>query len=468
LREMLAEWFSRELPPLIEREIKIRPSDSVVSLVGPRRSGKTCLLFQTAKELREMGYGERGIAYIDFEDLRLRGLTPDDFSTFVKVIHETLKEKDGRMVLLLDEVQMLKDWEGWVRTLHNSGRYLIVITGSSSKLSTAEVAASLRGRYLPKLVLPFSFREFLRFRGVDAESGGEAPEARGRVLQCLSDYMNFGGFPEVVKLDGEGSKTELLKVYMETIFYRDVVERFRVRDVSSLEYFSKALGECFGKPLSISKLEKTFRSMGIGKSKRTLSSYMRFFESAFFVFTVEKMGYKARERAQQPKKVYPLDMGMYRIHAGFSADLGRMMECTVAISLFRWRFAGGGEVYYWRDYQGREVDFVVKEGSRVARLIQVTYASKREGVEPREVEALIRASAELGCDDLLTITWDYEGEEDAGGGREVRFVPLWKWLLGWAGGVRPHHGSHEGWEKPTEGPCGSSFGTERHNTPITH
>ncbi len=81
---------------------------------------------------------------------------------------------------------------------------------------------------------------------------------------------------------------------------------------------------------------------------------------------------------------------------------------------------------YWRDYQGREVDFVVKEGPKVARLVQVTYASDREGVGRREAEALIRASAELGCNELLTITWDYEGEEEAVGGRMVRYVPLWK------------------------------------------
>lgn len=73
---------------------------------------------------------------------------------------------------------------------------------------------------------------------------------------------------------------------------------------------------------------------------------------------------------------------------------------------------------YWRDYQGREVDFVVKEGPKVARLVQVTYASDREGVGRRE--------AELGCNELLTITWDYEGEEETGGGRMVRYVPLWK------------------------------------------
>ncbi|MEN3056172.1 MAG: DUF4143 domain-containing protein, partial [Candidatus Methanosuratincola petrocarbonis] len=199
-------------------------------------------------------------------------------------------------------------------------------------------------------------------------------------------------------------------------------------DVSSLEAFSRMLGESLGKAFSISKAEKSFRSAGIKKSKRTLSEYLRYFESAFFLFTVEKMGNKARERALQPKKVYPIDPGIYGIYTRFSEDLGVLMECAVAVETFREKFSGGSEVFYWRDYAGREVDFVVRRGTRVEQLIQVTYATARDEIMGREIEALIRASEELSCKSLLVITWDCEGEEDVGG-RTVRLVPLWKWLL---------------------------------------
>ncbi|MDI9644775.1 MAG: ATP-binding protein [Candidatus Verstraetearchaeota archaeon] len=456
--EALSEWFAKELPELVERDLDVPiKGDQVVILVGPRRAGKTYLLFQETERLLNEGYERRNIAYLDFEDLRLSRLRPEDFSAFTKSISEHLREREGKIVLLLDEIQRLDGWESWVRTLHNSGRYRIAVTGSSSRLSTAEVATQLRGRYIPRLVLPFSFREFLRTkREITDPTAIVTPEDRGRILRLLREYLKWGGFPDVVKAEGEERKAELLRVYRDTIFYRDVVERFRVRDVSALDSFSRMLGESFGKAFSISKAEKAFRSMGVKKSKRTLSEYLRYFESAFFVFTVEKVGYKARERALQPRKVYPVDPGIYGIYTRFSEDLGVVMECAVAVELLRRGYAGVGKLFYWRDYAGREVDFVVRRGVRVEELIQVTYASGSDEIMERELEALARAARELGCKKATVITWDYEegeegGEEEGkgavaveyrltaekekegpgtGAGRSsMRFVPLWKWLL---------------------------------------
>ncbi|MEN3062083.1 MAG: ATP-binding protein [Candidatus Methanosuratincola petrocarbonis] len=430
--EILSEWFAKDLPELVEREMDVPiEGGQVVALVGPRRAGKTSLLYQVAKRLLREGYNRRNLAYIDFEDVRLGSLGSSHFSVFLKSISEHLEEKEGdrKIVLLLDEIQRVEGWESWVRTLHNSGKYWIAVTGSSSRLSTAEIATQLRGRYIPRLVLPFSFREFLRLKGERTDPTAiSTPEGRGRILRLLREYLRWGGFPDVAKAAGEDRKAELLRVYRDTIFYRDVVDRFRVRDVSSLEAFSRMLGESLGKAFSISKAEKSFRSAGIKKSKRTLSEYLRYFESAFFLFTVEKTGNKARERALQPKKVYPIDPGIYGIYTRFSDDLGVLMECAVAVETFREKFSGGSEAFYWRDYAGREVDFVVRRGTRVEELIQVTYATARDEIMGREIEALIRASEELSCKSLLVITWDYEGEEDVGG-RTVRLVPIWKWLL---------------------------------------
>ncbi|MEM2247116.1 MAG: DUF4143 domain-containing protein [Thermoproteota archaeon] len=221
---------------------------------------------------------------------------------------------------------------------------------------------------------------------------------------------------------------ELLRTYRETIFYRDVVERFRVRDISSLDTFVRLLMENFGKYVSISKLSKYFRSLGLKKSKKTLANYLKYLEIAFFVFTVEKFGYKTRERVLQPKKVYPIDLGFYRLTPRFTTEYGRLMESLVAIELFKKSFQEGFELFYWKDYQGREVDFIIKEGLNIRQLIQVTYASDRNDIEEREIKALVKASEDLKCNDLLIITWDYQGEE-AVGRKKIRFIPLYEWLL---------------------------------------
>ncbi|VVB84272.1 AAA domain protein [uncultured archaeon] len=353
-------------------------------------------------------------------------MKPEDYQELVKVLYELFHEKNGKIVLLLDEIQSLKDWEGWIRTLHSSGKYYIFITGSSSKLASREIATNLRGRYISKLILPYSFREFLAYRKFEIKYPATS-EAKGKLLKNLREYLTFGGFPDVVKEPDEVSKLELLRTYRETIFYRDVVERYRIRDVSFLENFMGLVLENFGRYFSLSKTENYFKSLGLKKSKKTLSNYLKYLEDAFFMFSVPKFGYKTRVRVQQPVKVYPVDTGFYKLMPRFSQDIGVLMESAVAICLFRKKHGSELDFFYWKDYQQNEVDFVVKQGLGVTQLIQVTYADDSAGIEKREINALLKAGSELNCTDLLIITWDYEGEIEIKNKR-ILCTPLWKWL----------------------------------------
>jgi len=113
----------------------------------------------------------------------------------------------------------------------------------------------------------------------------------------------------------------------------------------------------------------------------------------------------------------------------FSRDYGRLLEKLVGLKLVKESYEDPMvEVFYWRDYSGREVDFIVKKGVGIEKLIQVTYASERSEVEKREIEGLIKASRNLNCKNLVVITWNYQGEETIENKR-VKFIPLWKWLL---------------------------------------
>ena len=197
LREVFTSWLVREFPELIERDYPIELSKNIIAIIGPRRAGKTYFLFQVAKTLMKRGFAKDNIAYIDFEDIRLRGLKPEDYSSFVKVLHEIFKEKGRKIVLLLDEVQNLENWESWIRSLHNTGNYYIFVSGSSSKLSAREIPTQLRGRYISRLILPLSFKQFLKFKGFEPKYL-EVPEMKGKLLRLLNEYLTFGGFPEVV------------------------------------------------------------------------------------------------------------------------------------------------------------------------------------------------------------------------------------------------------------------------------
>ena len=104
------------------------------------------------------------------------------------------------------------------------------------------------------------------------------------------------------------------------------------------------------------------------------------------------------------------------------------MENTVAMELIKGSKNVGFEVFYWKDHQGREVDFIIKDDRKVAKLIQATYATSREAIEDREIKSLVIASNELRCNNLFIVTWDYEGSIVIEG-KKIALVPLWKWLL---------------------------------------
>jgi predicted AAA+ superfamily ATPase len=137
-----------------------------------------------------------------------------------------------------------------------------------------------------------------------------------------------------------------------------------------------------------------------------------------------------RERHLAPRKVFCVDNGIVSsVSSGFSANTGRLMENLVAVELRR-RCAREWDsgVFYWKDHRHNEVDFVVKRGTRVDQLVQVTYAGEGGDVRDRELRSLLKASSDLRCRDLLVITWDHEEERQVEG-RKVAFVPLWRWLL---------------------------------------
>lgn len=139
------------------------------------------------------------------------------------------------------------------------------------------------------------------------------------------------------------------------------------------------------------------------------------------------------ERARANRKVYCIDNGFVTAKGfQFSPNVGKLCENLVAVALKRLELAGLAEVYFWKSPQQEEVDFVVKQGAGVTQLIQICWSLQAPRTKTREVRALLKASRELGCHDLLVLTESAEAEETAewfGIKERVRYVPLRKWLL---------------------------------------
>jgi predicted AAA+ superfamily ATPase len=429
--ELIRDFHERPLPDLIKRDldVKLPATRKAVTIIGPRRAGKTYFLFDNMLRLKDVDRKE--MFYLNLEDDRLLPSKPDILDQFLQTYYEIYPEnRKKKLYLFLDEVQNVDGWERFVRRVLDTENVQVFITGSSSKLLAREIATTMRGRTATHTILPFSFHEFLRVRGMEPEKYLSS-EKRTWIMKFLDEYVRFGGFPEVVLDDDENSKVRTLKEYVEVLLMRDVVERHKVKNIKVLRMLFNAIHGSFSKEFSIHRFYNFLKSQGIKVSKNTLYNYFQHYEDAFAVIPVRRFSHSIRKAEQSLPKVYQIDNG-YAAQMGirFSQNMGRLMENTVALELYRRRSVSPLlEFYYWKDVRGKEVDFVIKAGESVQKLVQVCYDIEDYNTKTRETSALVKASENLKCKNLRIITWDYEEKEKIEG-KKIEYIPLWKWLLG--------------------------------------
>jgi len=417
-RDDIVDYFREyeDIPKAMQRDLKVPlDSDFIISIIGPRRAGKTYFLFSLCEKLTDA-------TYLNFEDSRLIETEAKEIRELIRIFIEIYGKTPK--YLLLDEIQNVEDWEKIVRELYDLRKYRIFITGSSSKLLSKEIATQLRGRSLSFILLPLSFREFLRFKKIKVNKFLGKDE-RAKIKNLLRNYIEFGGFPDVVKNE---EKVKILKEYSDLILFRDFIERHRVKNLDLARALHTFMIQNFSKEVSIRALFNKLKT-SLPVAKDTVYEYVTKLEDTMFFFFLRKFSEKVHLRELWPKKIYICDTGLTKT-IRYSQDYGKLIENVVFLELLKkTNIKPLLEIYYWKDYQQREVDFVIREGMKVGQLIQVTYASARDEIERREIKALIKASNELRCKNLLIITWDYE-EEEVIDSREIKFIPLWKWLLG--------------------------------------
>ncbi len=422
IRGYIEDWYGKELPLLLPRELKTAQIEGKVTcIVGPRRAGKTYYFFQLMKPVKEVSL------YLDFEDSALLTVKFDEVQEIVNLFTE-ITGKEPKYIFL-DEIQNLDKWETAVRTLLDRTPYNIFVTGSSSKLLSREIATQLRGRSLTYVLLPFSFSEFLNAKNVELKNVFTQVE-QARIKNYLRDYLELGGFPEVVLK--EDLREKILKEYFDTIFFRDFVERHELKSLGIARFIFSFVFQNFASEISVNKIVNYLKSEGKKFGKNTIYSYVEKLQDTQAVFFVNRISGKIYVKESWPRKAYICDSGISTIFR-FSEDIGKLMENAVFLELKRKQNENPLlEIYYYRDYQQREVDFVLKRGLAVEQLIQVTYASDRAGIGKREAEALLKVSSEFKCKNLTIITWDYEGElalTVENKHKQINCIPLWKWLI---------------------------------------
>jgi len=378
--------------------------DAALIITGPRRCGKStlALMLGTSKKF----------GYVNFDDERMT-MEASELNKVLEAIYSLKGEVD---LLIFDEIQNIPGWEKFISRL--IGTKEVVLTGSNARLLSRELATYLTGRHVDVVLLPFSFQEFLTFK--DFEYNIYKTSDRAKIKDYLNEYLEIGGFPTAQKL----GRVFLAENYKD-IIERDVIQRYKIKNSAVFKELARYLISNASSEISFNRIKNIF---GI-KSTHTVKQYITYLSSAYLVFLVERFSFKLKQQSFAPKKIYCIDNGIISA-VGFktSSDRGKMMENLVAIELFRRASEAGWGIYYWKDYQQREVDFVIKDGKNIALLIQVTNISSKREIGERELDSLLRASEELRCNNLLVITYDYEDEEKISG-KKIRFVPLWKWLI---------------------------------------
>lgn len=416
-------------PPDLTRREALIPSISgkAMTVIGMRRSGKTCFLHQVRKDIVASGVAPERLVYFNFEDERLAGFGSEDLD-LIPSIHRRLfpQPEDTRSTYFLDEVQLVPGWESFTRRLLDEGQCDLFLSGSSARLLSREIASSMRGRGWEIVIHPFSFGEALRHQGRDIPTHPHKLTARNQTVldRHFMEYLHTGGFPEAQNLDTI-HRRQLLQGYVDVLLLRDVIERHRVSNVTALRWMTRRL---LGNPtglFSITKFEADLKSQGIAVGRETLYQLLDHLEDAFLLQAVPIATDSEKRRQVNPRKIYPIDPAIGPVFdRSQKQNMGHALEVAVHNELTR----RGAEIAYVKTPEGYEVDFLSRNPDGSQWLIQVAADIDDSKTFQRECRALQAAAKILPADRLLLLTAESRLPFPSAPA-PIEICPAWQWML---------------------------------------
>lgn len=396
LKTIIKDFHLRPLPLFKPRHLEVPLDlDKIITIIGPRRAGKTWYLYQLIASLEKAGIKREQIFYLNFEDERL------DFDAGYDQILDAYLElypdqKMDDLYIFFDEIQEIPQWEKYVRRLYDTVSKKIFLTGSNAKMLSKEIATSLRGRSLSFEIMPLSFPEFLSFRNIDSKDI-YSTKNRAKIQSSFTEYLNWGGYPELVDMESR-FKANILQEYFNVMLYRDLMERYGIRDISILKYLIKRLIGSFTKEFSVNKLYNDLKSRGIKIGKDTIYRLIDQIFSIYMVTYVEKYDPAVVKREMSNKKIYLYDNGIASaVLYAFSEDRGKFLENLIFATIRNSTEA----VFFLKN--GYECDFAVFPETGKPLLIQVTKSLNRDNFS-REINGLAKAGKRIKNSRSVLIT----------------------------------------------------------------
>ncbi len=402
---------------IVERDYVFEDNVNYI-LVGLRRAGKSTQLYKIARELVERGCDWSQMIYINFEDDRLLGFTKDDFNDIIETAHELSDAKE--IYYFFDEIQIIDGWEHFARRMADQKKHTY-ITGSNAKMLSSEMEKVLGGRYLSKMIMPFSLSEALEYRKIAHDEKALLTTAKSaKIRKGCEDYIASGGFPEAQLLK---NKRDYIKSVYEKVLLGDIIEREKVNNKMALRLMMKKIAETVMREISFNTLAGNVKASGVRTSTDAMIDYSSYAENAYLIFRNRNYVSKFAEKESTPR-FYFYDNGILSLF--LTNKSSALLENAVAVYLRR---GFGDEVYYFRSAKtGVDIDFFLPEEKCA---IQVAYSIETAG--DREIKSLISLAKKTeGIQRLIIVTSEEERmiTED---GVTIEVVPAFRFLLGCPG-----------------------------------
>jgi Predicted ATPase (AAA+ superfamily) len=416
-----------EMPfSVIDRDVSLPINgNEIITVPGVRRCGKSTLMEIAINRLLANGVRKENVLWIGFDDERIKYMTAEELDLVLQAYREMYPATELKDVwMFFDELPLVKDWEYFVLRLFKGSCKHIFICGSNASTLSVEMKSALRGWPHEIEVWPLSFREYLRFKSVDADSHLEQDKARVQV--AFNEYNRLGGMPEPTLMPVLSEKYRKLQDYFDVMLLRDLVEHWQISKPQTVRYFLKRVMTTIASRLSVNAIYREIKASGRKVTKDDLYDWLAWAQSIYLVRKLDVYSRSVKSEISIPGKYYVIDNGLRSAVIPLqSDDDGKQLENTVYLELIR-RKGHNAELSYFSG--SGECDFVVSEGDEVKRLIQVTWDMSDAETRKREFSGLLEAAKATGCRDLTIVTRDEEGEEIRDG-LNVRIVPVCRFLL---------------------------------------
>ncbi|MDR0865762.1 MAG: ATP-binding protein [Candidatus Symbiothrix sp.] len=395
---------------LVRRPLNLESAANYV-FVGPRRAGKSYLMYQYIQELVRSGQASiENILYVNFEDERIASIKAEELGLLLDAYGEMFA---SRPLVFLDEIQNVSGWEKFARRLADS-KYRVFVTGSNAKMLAREIYTTLGGRFIAREVFPFSFREYLSFHGMALDKNWEYKDERKDVVRLFRDYFYYGGFAESFAMN---DKRGWLNSLYQKILLGDVISRNEIRNENAIRVLVKKLAESLMQPSSLARIKNIVDSTGATVSRNALTDYLRHLADAYLIFGISNFSDKLGNK-ETFKKRYFFDNGLLN---NFLFDPeSKLLENLVAIELKK---KYGDRLFFYN--KNVEVDFFIPDERRAA---QVSYDMTDDITRNREISALLKLSKAYNLEKLEIITFNEESSLEESG-VVIQVIPIWKWLL---------------------------------------